>query len=362
MAITIIKKAIGTFEHVEGGLSKIDGYPNATGIGELVDFKTRNGAILYYQVPVDEISIVDETTSTTYPPHATVVDLFQTLRAIGYFTMATSGGSQTLAGLLDTDIFNLQQGDVLTFNGTIWVNKQGGSGGGGVIAVNGDTGPEVWLSTNQIPEGNNLYFTQARVSENQDVQDAVTHIGDTNNPHNVTKSQVGLGNVDNTSDANKPISNAQQAAFDLLTEETAIVVNRDFNTVTEANNDIALNDLIANYPNRPAGVFNQTSGRIYIYDWNTSQWRDSTVSVTAQEIIDALGYVPARDDKIFIQGNEFSYRPVLGNPGSDLQTGDIAYYGWIDQTTFGKILSFSGTPGTALNDSAFTDWDIIEQI
>lgn len=35
-----------------------------------------------------------------------------------------------------------------------------------------------------------------------------SHIVDTNNPHNVTKQQVGLGNVDNTSDLNKPVSNA----------------------------------------------------------------------------------------------------------------------------------------------------------
>ena len=35
----------------------------------------------------------------------------------------------------------------------------------------------------------------------------------TGNPHNVTKSEVGLGNVDNTSDANKPVSTAQQAAL-----------------------------------------------------------------------------------------------------------------------------------------------------
>lgn len=34
------------------------------------------------------------------------------------------------------------------------------------------------------------------------------------NPHNVTKSDVGLGNVDNTSDANKPISTATQTALD----------------------------------------------------------------------------------------------------------------------------------------------------
>ncbi len=40
-----------------------------------------------------------------------------------------------------------------------------------------------------------------------------SHVADTRNPHNVTKSQVGLGNVDNTSDADKPISTAQQTAL-----------------------------------------------------------------------------------------------------------------------------------------------------
>jgi hypothetical protein len=41
------------------------------------------------------------------------------------------------------------------------------------------------------------------------------HANLTNNPHSVTKSQVGLGNVDNTSDADKPISTATQGALDL---------------------------------------------------------------------------------------------------------------------------------------------------
>lgn len=40
------------------------------------------------------------------------------------------------------------------------------------------------------------------------------HVASTSNPHSVTKSQVGLGNVDNTSDLNKPISTATQAALD----------------------------------------------------------------------------------------------------------------------------------------------------
>lgn len=39
------------------------------------------------------------------------------------------------------------------------------------------------------------------------------HMGDKTNPHTVTKAQVGLGNADNTSDANKPVSTAQAAAI-----------------------------------------------------------------------------------------------------------------------------------------------------
>jgi hypothetical protein len=40
------------------------------------------------------------------------------------------------------------------------------------------------------------------------------HISDTNNPHTVTKEQLGLENVDNTSDIDKPISTAIQEALD----------------------------------------------------------------------------------------------------------------------------------------------------
>ena len=40
-----------------------------------------------------------------------------------------------------------------------------------------------------------------------------THVLDYDNPHKVTKAQVGLENVDNTSDLNKPISTATQGAL-----------------------------------------------------------------------------------------------------------------------------------------------------
>jgi hypothetical protein len=39
------------------------------------------------------------------------------------------------------------------------------------------------------------------------------HVNDLANPHGVTKVQVGLGNVDNTSDKNKPVSIAQAEAI-----------------------------------------------------------------------------------------------------------------------------------------------------
>jgi hypothetical protein len=114
---------------------------------------------------------------------------------------------------------------------------------GNVLSVNGQTGAVV-LDTDDITEGSNEYFTAARVravvltglstatnaiiSATDSVLSAfgkiqaqitanlstlTTHIADVSNPHAVTKSQVGLGNVDNTSDANKPISTATQTAL-----------------------------------------------------------------------------------------------------------------------------------------------------
>lgn len=61
-----------------------------------------------------------------------------------------------------------------------------------------------------------------------------THINNKSNPHKVNKAQVGLGNVDNTSDANKPISTATQNAL-----------NRKFN----ASDGNALKQTIENMPN-----------------------------------------------------------------------------------------------------------------
>lgn len=57
-----------------------------------------------------------------------------------------------------------------------------------------------------------------------------SHVSNTSNPHSVTKAQVGLGNVDNTSDSNKPVSTAQQEAINnAKTEVTDTVGNYTIN-------------------------------------------------------------------------------------------------------------------------------------
>lgn len=55
----------------------------------------------------------------------------------------------------------------------------------------------------------------------------IAHLADKLNPHDTTKEQVGLGNADNTSDMDKPVSVAQQAALDALYEQlTAYVLQK----------------------------------------------------------------------------------------------------------------------------------------
>ncbi len=59
-----------------------------------------------------------------------------------------------------------------------------------------------------------------------------THIANTSNPHSVTKTQVGLSNVDNTSDINKPISTATQTALDGKVDKTGDVMTGSLTATT----------------------------------------------------------------------------------------------------------------------------------
>lgn len=63
------------------------------------------------------------------------------------------------------------------------------------------------------------------------------HTSDTENPHGVTAAQVGLGDVDNTSDEDKPISTATQAALDLKQDITDNTLETISKTVPGAINE-----------------------------------------------------------------------------------------------------------------------------
>jgi len=86
-----------------------------------------------------------------------------------------------------------------SLNGTTWINVQSEAD------INwGAIGGEI---TNQQDLKNAL---DAKVNSSQ----LSAHTTNKNNPHEVTKEQVGLGNADNTSDLDKPISTAAQDKFD----------------------------------------------------------------------------------------------------------------------------------------------------
>lgn len=65
-----------------------------------------------------------------------------------------------------------------------------------------------------------------QLASTQFVQSVVGNIGghpaQEDNPHNVTKAQIGLGNVENTPDVDKVISTAVQSALDALPVITVV--------------------------------------------------------------------------------------------------------------------------------------------
>ena len=85
----------------------------------------------------------------------------------------------------------------------------------------------------KLTSGEKLSVAFSKISKA--ITDLIAHIGNTNNPHSVTKAQVQLGNVDNTSDVNKPISTATQTALNNKVDKT------DFNALQETVDGLVAN-------------------------------------------------------------------------------------------------------------------------
>ena len=119
----------------------------------------------------------------------------------GVVTLDT-GGVETLEALTDVTITNAANGQVIKYLNGIWIN----AADGGAISLNDLT--DVIIS--QPAQGEFFRY------------DGGEWVNDT-----ASKSDVGLGNVDNTSDANKPISTATQTALDLKADITSVPTELD---------------------------------------------------------------------------------------------------------------------------------------
>lgn len=105
--------------------------------------------------------------------------------------------------------------------------------------------------------------------------DLSSHTSNTSNPHKVTKAQVGLGNVDNTSDTNKPVSTAQaQAIADAKKAGTDAKNNLDTHTKNT---------------NNPHSVTKAQVGLSNVEDKSSATIRSE---LTKENVTAALGYTP----------------------------------------------------------------------
>lgn len=97
------------------------------------------------------------------------------------------------------------------------------------VASTAGGGSGTAATTTYTPTGNiaaaNVQAAITELDTEKAAASALTaHTGDVSNPHAVTKAQVGLGNVDNTSDVSKPVSTAAQTALDLKANATDVLL------------------------------------------------------------------------------------------------------------------------------------------
>lgn len=90
----------------------------------------------------------------------------------------------------------------------------------GVSATTASTGAttattQAGIATTKATEATDAADIAVTAAATAVASDPSGHVVNTNNPHGTTKAQVGLGNVDNTTDVGKPVSTAQATALGL---------------------------------------------------------------------------------------------------------------------------------------------------
>lgn len=142
--------------------------------------------------------------------------------------------------------------------------------------------------------------TATRAQADTNVNSKVdTHITNKSNPHGVTKAQVGLGNVNNTSDADKPVSTAQATAIaDAKAAGTNAQANLNTHTQNKSNPHNVTRDQLGMGTNSEI-VFKKVSAPSGL--WKESDERLKSFIKPLEHTLDEICSIPT--DSFIIRGS-----------------------------------------------------------
>ena len=149
-------------------------------------------------------------------------------------------------------------------------------------------------------------------------------LDDGTNPHGTTKSDVGLANSDNTSDANKPISSATQTALNGkkgdFTENTAF--NKDFGTVSGT---VLEGDTRTISPTEISTIANQSGV-------NTGDETDASIKTKYENNADTNAFTDSEKTKLSgLESSKFVGEFVsLSALQSAFSTAPVGSYAYVD--------------------------------
>lgn len=185
---------------------EVDTFSNLPGTGESGKIYIVQDTNLTYRwsgtdyVEISKSLALGETSSTAYP---------------GDKGKATTDKLNRIPDKLITDIVNVNQSTTEAVLNFTTYRQEAQQVGRNTLTITSATISQAGLmSSSDKTKLDGLKDQAGITSDINAVQTNLeTHINNKSNPHKVTKDQVGLGNVDNTSDANKPISTATRTAL-----------------------------------------------------------------------------------------------------------------------------------------------------